>query len=1397
MQKKEQKKTPLGFWEYDYDTDLLQWSDEIYSIFECDPREFTPTNQAFFDLLYPEDREKVLKAHTEQELNRQEFDVSFRIITGKGKLKYLNEQGIIKFDTSGKPVRSLGTVMDITGQRETESELEANRRLLDGIIENSNTLIYTKDLDGRYLTVNRKWEEVIGRKMEAVLGKTSLEIFGEDIHQEFSTNEAPVYREGKVITVEETVHFGGKTRYFINTAFPLRDSDGAVTGLCGTSIEITDRKEYEKALVNNDKVLRNLLNSQTNYMVRTDLEGRHTYWNRIFEENFDFLYARQGIGGGDSLLSICDYHHERTRETVAKCLASPGKIFQVELDKPTREGGICTTLWEFVCLTDEKGLPFEIQCMGIDITSQKKTTLELEKSNEKYKTLFNDSPHAFLLFSEGVYIDCNKAAEKLLRTDRSRIVGKTPLDFSPEYQPNGRRSDDYARELLSETLNKGESSFEWIHKRPEGSEFLAQIDLSVIFFEGKKVIFNSWHDITEQRKSEEQVRILSRTIEQSPVSIIITNTEGNVEYANPKALETTGYQLEELKGKNPGILKSGHTSDEEYVRMWEQIKSGKEWKGNFQNKRKNAELYWESSIITPILDKEGKITHFVAIKEDITEQKKMQEALAISEYRFNQVARESRTVIWEMDANGMYTYVSDAAEDVWGYHPSEVMGKLYFYDMHPESGKTSFKAFGHDLLTNALPLTNYYNPIQKKDGSVVWVSTSEQPVYDKEGNFAGFRGSDTDITEKKLAEDELRKFRTIADQAIYGNAIADLNGTLVYMNKAFADMHGWAIEDLLGKSIPVLHDKSQMSQVNELLGEIVTKGGIPATEVWRTRKDRSTFPSTTSAQAIFNENNEPAYIWAVAIDITSSKLAEEKIKQQNERLNAIITAIPDLVFIINADGIIEEFHISNPEKAAVPANQIPGMAISALFDETTSAKHLNHIRTCLDCNELVSYEYTLTVKGVESYFESRVVPLDEKRVLSLVRDITDRKNSEYEIFELNTRLEQKIEERTIELAKTNAALVNEIEERKKIGEALKLKTDELEKFFTVSLDLLCISNTSGYFIKLNKAWETLLGYGLSSLENSKYIDYVHPDDIESTLKAAERLINQNTVSSFTNRYRTKEGTYKYLEWFAVPVGELVFSAARDITENIRLAQSLQENIIREKELNELKSRFVSTASHEFRTPLASIQMSAETLLSYWKKMDEEKISEKLQSINSQVRHLTSIVANVMQVAKIQEGKISIKAEEVDLVAICRSIVSDFTADTSLFFEIKEEYELPSLKLFIDKRLIVQVIQNLIANAIKYSQPDPEIVIRLYLHNNQIMLTVTDNGIGIPEEDQNKIFQPFFRASNVSDIEGNGLGLNIVRDSVRLHGGDLTFESKPGKGTVFYVSLPEELLINNQ
>jgi signal transduction histidine kinase len=233
-------------------------------------------------------------------------------------------------------------------------------------------------------------------------------------------------------------------------------------------------------------------------------------------------------------------------------------------------------------------------------------------------------------------------------------------------------------------------------------------------------------------------------------------------------------------------------------------------------------------------------------------------------------------------------------------------------------------------------------------------------------------------------------------------------------------------------------------------------------------------------------------------------------------------------------------------------------------------------------------------------------------------------------------------------------------------------------------------------------------------------------------------------------------------------------------------QSLTDALEKEKELNELKSRFVSMASHEFRTPLSTILSSAYLVSKYVSGDDQHKRDKHIQRIVSSVNMLTDILNDFLSVGKIEEGKIQVRYSEFDLEEFMKNLGSElrplFKSGQQVAYVHTGENS-----VFLDQSLLTHIVMNLVSNAIKFSPENASVDIRTIVNDdNTISLSIKDSGFGIPEEDQEHLFERFFRAGNVVNIQGTGLGLHIVSKYVELMNGTITFNSKQGEGTEFLI-----------
>ncbi|GAX61102.1 signal transduction histidine kinase-like protein [Candidatus Scalindua japonica] len=262
---------------------------------------------------------------------------------------------------------------------------------------------------------------------------------------------------------------------------------------------------------------------------------------------------------------------------------------------------------------------------------------------------------------------------------------------------------------------------------------------------------NMFLEIAERKQIEENLRKLSQAVEQSPASVVITNKEGDIEYVNPKFTKLTGYTIEEVIGKNPRVLKSNETSCKEYKKLWDTITSGNLWTGRFHNKKKNGELYWEHANISPIQNKAGETTHFVAVKEDISERIRIEENLS----KLSEAVKQSPNSVMITDIEGNIEYVNPKFTELTGYTVEESLGQT---PRILKSGKTPLKDYEHlwkTIKSGEEWRGEFCN--KKKNGVLYWEYTSISPVNNDAGYITHFVAVNEDVTQRKHMEEMLRR----------------------------------------------------------------------------------------------------------------------------------------------------------------------------------------------------------------------------------------------------------------------------------------------------------------------------------------------------------------------------------------------------------------------------------------------------------------------------------------------------------------------------------------------------------------------------------------------------------------------------------------------------------------
>lgn len=360
--------------------------------------------------------------------------------------------------------------------------------------------------------------------------------------------------------------------------------------------------------------------------------------------------------------------------------------------------------------------------------------------------------------------------------------------------------------------------------------------------------------------------------------------------------------------------------------------------------------------------------------------------------------------------------------------------------------------------------------------------------------------------------------------------------------------------------------------------------------------------------------------------------------------------------------------------------------------------------------------------------------------------------------------------------------------------ARKSAEAELEQFFSVALDLLCIADAQGYFRRLNRAWETTLGYSLQELQSRPFLEWVHPDDLPATQAAMQQLIEEKRLDHFVNRYRTQDGSYRFIEWRASLAGSLFYAAGRDIT----LAKLAEEQMKAAKEAAEAasraKSEFLATISHEIRTPINAILGMTSLLLDT--SLDPQQ-QDWVQTIRYGGEVLLNLINDILDFSKIESQKLELEEMPFSLLQLVEELLDLMAAQAQ-----SKELELmawvdPNLPptLIGDPNRLRQILANLLSNAIKFT-PQGEVVVTVEAGERDpekqwVSVQVRDTGIGIPPEKLDRLFKPFSQVdSSISrQFGGTGLGLAISQRLCQLMGGAIGVESQPGQGSTFRFRIP--------
>ncbi len=607
----------------DLDGYIQSWNKAAENIFGYSRDEVT---DKFIKILFREsdfeDSFGTIRKKIEKTLN---WNGETNIIRKDGK-EGIAETSVFPFrDSSGEHIAYVVIVKDITLRKEAERTVKERDLMYRNLIESSADAIYVLQ-HKRLLLVNSAWCRLFGYSKEEALSEDfdimtivapeSRKFIDERYSRSLSDrSESSTYelkgitKNNKIIELEVKV-----SKIFWNGEEVYQ----------GIYRDITEKKKAETAIRESEEKFRKLAEKSLVgiYIIQ---DGLFKYINPEFAEIFGYSIDEVTNVKGPYDLTFPD-DRNMVQENIKSRLS--GDIDSIAYSfRGMKKDNTVIDIDVFGTRTIIGGKPAVIGTL-LDMTEKKKAEKDLKESEEKYRTIIESANDAIVIVDveSGDIIDINKQAEKLTGHSRNELVGKSFLTLHPaEY---GKHYSKIFNEAV--LRDKQITPEDVLIQHKNGSLIPVEISNSKYTLGGRLVMQGILRDIRERKKVEAEIRKLSRAVEQSPSAILITDTNGNIEYVNPHFCKVTGYGIREVLGQNPRILKSGTTTKSEYEDMWRTISSGREWRGEFHNKKKNGELYWEQASISPVRDDKGNITHYISIKEDITDKKKMQQDLLIA-----------------------------------------------------------------------------------------------------------------------------------------------------------------------------------------------------------------------------------------------------------------------------------------------------------------------------------------------------------------------------------------------------------------------------------------------------------------------------------------------------------------------------------------------------------------------------------------------------------------------------------------------------------------------------------------------------------------------------------------------------------------------------------------------
>jgi len=771
-----------------------------------------------------------------------------------------------------------------------------------------------------------------------------------------------------------------------------------------------------------------------------------------------------------------------------------------------------------------------------------------------------------------------------------------------------------------------------------------------------------------------------------------------------------------------------------------------------------------------------------------------------------------------VDREGIVRYVNQSAEELFGCKAEDIVGESFGLPI------VAGESIDIDILNRGKTTSAEMRVSEAID--------EDRMVY----VVASLR----DVSERNRIDESLKLRERAIAASSNGIVITDAtqpDNPMIYVNPSFERITGYSAAEVIGRNCKFLQggDRNQIG-ILDLHQAIQEKRECHAV-LLNYRKDGSPFWNDLYIAPVFNDHGELTNYIGIQTDITEQVKSTQRLLESEERLRTVLTSIKEGITFSDDLGYFSIFNSGMENLTGYTINEANASQDFTNFlypDRSEHDKALQRLQQLQETGRANTVETRICHKDgtfKDVLVSTRIMTYKGKRMyLSSYYDITERKRVETQLLYQSERerllngILLKIQ-RELNLDQILAITVKETQELLRIDRvAIYQFQDDWSGTFVVeavndsSLSILgktindpCFNQEYAQRYK-NHAISSINDVELSNLSpcHKELLQcFQVKANIVASISFGDTLWGLLIAHQCLEARQWEEFELDLLKQLANHVAIAIqqvklFERVQDLNKNLerqvadrtqQLEQSLSQlerALRKEKELNELKSQFISRASHEFRTPLATIQTASDLLRNYGHKMSEDKKLERIDKIQREVKGMTNLLEEVLVIGKTESGKFEVRGETINLEKFCLEIIEQ----TKLLGNGKHKVIFKNINtptnIVIDTKFFKQIISNLLSNAIKYSPNSVEVYFTISQTNDRIpklLLEFQDKGIGIPEVDKEKIFEHFYRAHNVGMIAGTGLGMAIIKNSIDILGGTIQLTSVENQGTIVRVKLP--------